>query len=170
MSDTVELIQVEYGPQLDDIRELFLEYARSLDFDLCFQNFDKEMRELPGEYAPPEGRLILCRVQEAAAGCIALKSLGDGICEMKRLFVRPAFRGKGLGITLGRRIVAEARHIGYRAMRLDTIAGKMELAIALYRSLGFHEIPPYYDNPIPNAAFFELDLRPGQGLPLGNGE
>jgi GNAT superfamily N-acetyltransferase len=165
MSDTVELIQVEYGPRLDDIRELFLEYARSLDFDLCFQNFDEELRELPGEYAPPEGRLILCRVQEAAAGCIALKSLGDGICEMKRLFVRPQFRGKGLAITLGRRIVEEARQFGYKAMRLDTIAGKMEPAIALYRSLGFQEIPPYYDNPIPNAVYFELDLRRGQALP-----
>jgi len=162
MSDTVDLIEVEYGPQLDDIRELFLEYARSLDFDLCFQNFDKELRELPGEYARPEGRLILCRVQEAPAGCIALKPLGDGICEMKRLFVRPQFRGKGLGLTLGRRIVDEARHIGYKAMRLDTIAGKMESAIALYRSLGFEEIPPYYDNPIPNAAYFELDLRCGR--------
>ena len=165
MSETVELIQVEYGPRLDDIRELFLEYARSLDFDLCFQNFDEELRELPGEYAPPEGRLILCRVQEAAAGCIALKSLGHGICEMKRLFVRPQFRGKGLAITLGRRIVEEARQFGYKVMRLDTIAGKMEPAIALYRSLGFQEIPPYYDNPIPNAVYFELDLRRGQALP-----
>jgi ribosomal protein S18 acetylase RimI-like enzyme len=159
MSDPVELIKVEYGPQLDDIRELFLEYARSLDFDLCFQNFDKELRELPGEYAPPAGRLILCRVKEGVAGCIALKSLGDGICEMKRLFVRPRFRGQGLGMTLGRQIIGEAQHIGYEAMRLDTIAGKMEPAIALYRSLGFREIPPYYDNPIPNAAYFELDLR-----------
>jgi putative acetyltransferase len=158
MSDTVELIQIERGPQLDDIRQLFLEYARSLDFDLCFQNFDKELGELPGEYAPPQGRLILCRFNGAAAGCIALKSLGGDICEMKRLFVRPQFRGKGLGMVLGGRIVEEARHIGYKAMRLDTIAGKMEPAIALYRSLGFREIPPYYDNPIPNAAYFELEL------------
>jgi putative acetyltransferase len=165
MSDAVELIPVEYGPQLDDIRGLFLEYARSLDFDLCFQNFDRELRELPGEYAPPEGRLILCRVGESAAGCIALKSLGDGICEMKRLFVRPQFRGKGIGVALGRRVIEEAQHVGYKAMRLDTIAGKMEPAIALYRSLGFREIPPYYDNPIPNAAYFELDLRSGHRLP-----
>lgn len=159
MNELIEVIHIEGGPGLEDIRKLFVEYAKSLDFDLCFQNFDKELQELPGRYAAPEGRLFLCRVDGTAAACIALKSIGDGICEMKRLFVRPAFRGKGLGSKLGKYLIDEARQIGYRAMRLDTIAGKMEPAIALYRSLGFKEIPPYYPNPVPNVVYFELQLQ-----------
>ena len=160
MSDVVELVYIESGPELEEIRALFLEYARSLDFNLCFQSFDKELLELPGRYAPPEGRLILCRVNGTAAGCIAVKPLREaGLCEMKRLFVRPEFRGKGIGLKLATRLIEDASQIGYRAMRLDTIAGKMDSAIAMYRGLGFREIPPYYDNPVPNAAFFELTLR-----------
>jgi len=159
MSDVVELVYVESGPQLEEIRALFLEYARSLDFNLCFQSFDKELDTLPGRYAPPQGRLILCRVNGAAAGCIAVKPLRtDGLCEMKRLFVRPEFRGKGIGLKLAARIIEDAKKIGYRAIRLDTITGPMNAAIAMYRSLGFKEIPPYYDNPVPNAAFFEFTL------------
>jgi len=159
MSDAVELIQVTAGPDLEEIRTLFLEYAKSLDFNLCFQNFEQELEKLPGKYAPPQGRLILCRVKAAAAGCIAVQPLGEGICEMKRLYVRPEFRGMQLGLKLAEAIIEEARQIGYSAMRLDTIAGKMEHAITLYRSLGFQDIPPYYANPIPNAAYFELKLR-----------
>jgi putative acetyltransferase len=159
MSDAVELVYVESGPQLEEIRAIFLEYARSLDFNLCFQSFDEELDALPGRYAPPQGRLILCRVNGAAAGCIAVKPLHtDGLCEMKRLFVRPEFRGKGIGLKLALRIIEDAKKIGYRAMRLDTVAGRMDAAIAMYRGLGFKEIPPYYDNPVPNAAFFELKL------------
>lgn len=158
MSEAIELIYVEAGIHIDEIRDLFLEYARSLDFDLCFQSFDKELLELPGPYAPPRGRLILCRVDGSPAGCIAVKPIGDEVCEMKRLFVRPHFRGKGIGFKLASQLIEDARRIGYSAMRLDTIAGKMAPAIALYRSLGFKEIPPYYDNPIPNAAYFELKL------------
>ena len=159
MNDAVELVYVESGPQIEEIRALFVEYARSLDFNLCFQSFDKELDALPGRYAPPQGRLILCRVNGAAAGCIAVKPLRtDGLCEMKRLFVRPEFRGKGIGLKLAARIIEDAKRIGYRAMRLDTITGHMNAAIAMYRSLGFKEIPPYYDNPVPNAAFFELTL------------
>jgi ribosomal protein S18 acetylase RimI-like enzyme len=158
MSDPTDLLVVVQGPELPEIRELFLEYARSLDFNLCFQSFDKEVQNLPGEYAPPHGRLFLCRVDGAAAGCIALKPLSAGICEMKRLYVRPQHRGMRLGQTLVRRIIEEARQVGYTAMRLDTIAGKMEAAIKLYQSLGFQEISPYYDNPIPNAIYFELKL------------
>lgn len=158
MSDSIELVPVENGPDVEEIRTLFLEYAQSLDFNLCFQSFDEELAALPGKYAPPDGRLILCRSQGAAAGCIALKPLENGFCEMKRLFVRPAFRGRGIALKLATRIIAEAREAGYSAMRLDTIAGKMAPAIALYRRLGFREIPPYYDNPIPNAAYFELQL------------
>jgi GNAT superfamily N-acetyltransferase len=152
------LLQVESGPALDQIRSLFLEYAQSLDFDLCFQNFDAELRELPGRYRPPEGRLILCEVDGSAAGCIALKPLEPGVCEMKRLFVRPVFRGRQLGVLLAKHIISEARLIGYSAMRLDTIRGRMDNAIALYSSVGFREIPPYYKNPVPNAFFMELEL------------
>ena len=158
MSDDVEVVDVTDGPALEVVRELFLEYARSLHFDLCFQNFDEELGALPGEYAPPAGRLVLCRVGGVAAGCIALKPLGSGICEMKRLFVRPEFRAQRLGLKLAEHIIEEARQIGYRAMRLDTIAD-MERAIGLYRSLGFKEIPPYYRNPIPNAVYLELTLK-----------
>ena len=158
MSDDVEVVDVTGGPALELVRELFLEYASSLHFDLCFQNFDAELGALPGEYAPPAGRLVLCRVGGVAAGCIALKPLGSGICEMKRLFVRPEFRAQRLGLKLAEHIIREARQIGYTAMRLDTIAGTMERAIGLYRSLGFKEIPPYYRNPIPNAVYLELSV------------
>jgi len=158
MSDDIELVEVCEGPNLDVIRDLFLEYARSLDFNLCFQNFDEELRQLPGEYAPPAGRLVLCRVDGSPAGGIALKPLGHGICEMKRLFVRPEFRSRGLGLKLAEHIIKEARQIGYTAMRLDTIAGKMQRAIDLYHFLGFREIPAYYHNPIPDAVYLELEL------------
>ena len=157
MSEGVELIEIRDGADLHVIQELFLEYARSLDFDLCFQNFDEELRSLPGRYAPPAGRLILCRLDGAPAGCVALKPLGSGICEMKRLFVRPEFRARRLGLQLAQHIIQEARQIGYQAMRLDTIAS-MERAISLYRSLGFKEIPAYYHNPIPDAVYLELLL------------
>ena len=155
---TILLIHVESGRAVEQIRELFLEYARSLDFSLCFQSFDRELRELPGPYAFPDGRLILSLLDGAPAGCIALKKLEPGICEMKRLYVRPEFRGHQLGLKLAARLIEEARRAGYAAMRLDTIPAAMEHAIKLYRSLGFREIPPYYDNPIPQALYLELDL------------
>jgi ribosomal protein S18 acetylase RimI-like enzyme len=155
----VELIHVEVQPQprIDEIRALFLEYARSLDFNLCFQSFDKELEQLPGPYGRPHGRLILCEVDGKPAGCIALKRLEPGICEMKRLYVRPEFRGQQLGFKLVSHLLDEARGAGYRFMRLDTI-GTMHHAIALYLSFGFKEIPPYYDNPIPDARYMELAL------------
>jgi ribosomal protein S18 acetylase RimI-like enzyme len=159
MSDAIEVAYVESGSELEEIRSLFLEYAQSLNFSLCFQSFDKELQDLPGRYAPPQGRLILCRMNGAAAGCIALKPLHNGLCEMKRLFVRPEFRGKSIGLKLVTRLIEDAKQIGYPAMRLDTIAGKMDPAIALYRRLGFKEIPPYYENPVPGAAFFELAIK-----------
>jgi ribosomal protein S18 acetylase RimI-like enzyme len=158
MNRDIRLTYIESGPALETIRALFLEYARSLDFNLCFQNFDKELLELPGPYRPPAGRLILCEVDGQAAGCIALKPLESGACEMKRLFVRPEFRGMHLGLTLARHVVEDAREIGYSVMRLDTIRGKMDNAIALYASVGFKEIPAYYHNPVPNAFFMELKL------------
>jgi len=158
MSKPIELIEAASEPEIEEVRALFSEYAASLHFDLCFQNFDKELRELPGIYAPPRGCLILGRVEGRTAGCIALKPLGGGLCEMKRLFVRPEFRGKQIGFELAVRVISEARQKHYTAMRLDTIAGRMDRAIALYRSLGFREIAPYYNNPVPNAVYFELTL------------
>ena len=158
MNDDIRLTHVQSGPALEDIRALFLEYARGLNFNLCFQNFDRELEELPGPYGLPHGRLILCEVDRRPAGCIAVKRLGSGVCELKRLFVRPEFRRRKLGLKLTQHIIDEARSIGYTVMRLDTIRGTMDNAIALYESLGFREIPAYYQNPIPNASYMELRL------------
>jgi putative acetyltransferase len=158
ISRVIELIHVESGPDIDQIRVLFLEYARSLDFSLCFQSFDRELRELPGPYGLPDGRLILCRFDHALAGCIALKKLDHGVCEMKRLYVRPEFRGHQLGLKLATHLIDEARRAGYVRMRLDTIPDAMSHAVSLYRSLGFKDIPPYYNNPLPQALYLELKL------------
>ena len=158
MNDDIRLTHVQSGSALEDIRALFLEYARGLNFNLCFQNFDRELEELPGAYGMPHGRLILCEVDGRPAGCIALKPLEAGVCELKRLFVRPEFRRRKLGLKLTQHIIEEARSIGYTLMRLDTIRGTMDNAIALYESVGFREIPAYYHNPIPNAFYMELHL------------
>ena len=154
----MELVDVTASDDLAEVRSLFVEYGASLNFSLCFQSFDEELRTLPGAYTPPKGRLILARLEGAAAGCIALKPLDSRTCEMKRLYVRPLYRGRRLGLALVRRLIADARTIGYDAMRLDTIVGPMDQAIALYRVLGFREIEPYYANPIENALYFELTL------------
>lgn len=139
-------------------RELFLEYAQSLGFSLCFQSFDKELATLPGHYAPPDGRLLLPECDGQLAGCVALHKLEEGVCEMKRLYLRPQFRGKGLGRTLVDRIIAEARQIGYSRMRLDTVEPVMKDAVGLYRKIGFREIAPYCANPIAGALYMELLL------------
>lgn len=138
-------------------RALFVEYAESLGFSLCFQGFDRELAELPGCYAPPEGEIFLATVDGDLAGCGAVRPLGSGIAEMKRLFVRPNFRGHQLGRRLAEAIVAHARARGCTAMRLDTIE-TMSAAIALYQSLGFREIEAYYENPLPGVRYFELGL------------
>jgi len=138
-------------------RALFEEYAAWLRVDLCFQGFAAELAGLPGFYAPPQGRLLLALTAREAAGCVALRPREDGICEMKRLFVRPSFRGQGLGKLLVERIVAEARAIGYRAMRLDTLP-PMQAAIRLYESVGFGHCAPYYATPLPETVFMELHL------------
>lgn len=144
--------------QIAQVRELFLEYANSLGFSLCFQSFDQELAALPGDYAPPAGRLILATSNGHPAGCVALHELAPEICEMKRLYIRPQFRGKGLGRELAEKVIAEARQIGYKKLRLDTVEPKMQAAVAMYRQLGFREIPPYRPNPIDGALYMELQL------------
>ncbi|MGE5549592.1 MAG: GNAT family N-acetyltransferase [Bacteroidota bacterium] len=153
----LKIISAETSGQIVQVRELFQEYAVFLGFDLCFQGFEAELAGLPGEYAPPGGRLLLALDDDRAAGCVALRMIAADICEMKRLFVRAEFRGRGFGRALTAAIVQEARSGGYSRMRLDTVPALVE-AIALYRSLGFREIAPYYPNPIPGALFMELDL------------
>jgi len=150
--------QVQSREQVAEIRELFLEYAQSLTFDLCFQSFDKELAGLPGDYAPPEGRLLLAIFDGQTAGCVALHKIENHVCEMKRLYVRPQFRGKGLGKALAERIIHEAREIGYKKLRLDTVEPVMRAAVAMYRQLGFQEIEPYRANPIEGALYMELQL------------
>jgi ribosomal protein S18 acetylase RimI-like enzyme len=147
----------ESAGDLGHVRDLFVEYGASLDFDLGFQGFDEELAALPGAYGPPGGRLFLARADGKLAGGVGLRPLGVGISEMKRLYVRPEFQGLGLGRRLAEATIEAARGIGYRCMRLDTIA-TMCAAQALYRSLGFTEIPPYYDSPLKGAVYFELRL------------
>lgn len=151
--------QASSADKIDAARELFREYEAWLGLDLCFQNFEKELAELPGAYAPPEGRLLLAFDGEQLAGCVALRKLSDDVCEMKRLFLRPQFHGRGLGRQLADRIIEEARRIGYKRMRLDTLPEQMATAITLYGSIGFKQIEPYYNNPVPGALFMELELR-----------
>jgi GNAT superfamily N-acetyltransferase len=144
-------------------RTLFNEYASGLGISLCFQNFDRELNNLPGDYAPPDGRLLLAKDEDdQIAGCIAMRKLGPAVCEMKRLFVRPAYRGTGLGRILVNTIIDEARKLGYTHMRLDTLPGRMDKAIALYQAIGFVDIEPYYKNPVEGAKFMELDLATNQ--------
>lgn len=153
-----DLLQAESPDQIAAIRELFLEYAQSLGFSLCFQGFDQELAGLPGDYAPPHGRLLLATSNGDPAGCVALHRLAEHICEMKRLYVRPEFRGKGLGRKLAKKIIAESRQLGYKKLRLDTVEPVMKMAVAMYRTLGFREIPPYRQNPIEGALYMELQL------------
>jgi len=154
----MEIVQAVTPGQVAEARALFREYASSLGIDLCFQGFEQELVSLPGAYAPPRGRLLLATDSGALAGCVALRPLDDSACEMKRLYVRPEFRGRRAGRRLAERVVAEARSIGYARMRLDTLPSMQE-TIALYRALGFVEIAPYTTNPVPGALFMELALR-----------
>jgi ribosomal protein S18 acetylase RimI-like enzyme len=156
--EVLTFAQAESPAQIGQARELFLEYAQSLGFSLCFQNFEKELAELPGDYAPPAGRLLLAEFETQLAACVALHKLDSGICEMKRLYLRPQFRGKGIGRAMADRIIAEARQIGYQRMRLDTVEPVMKDAVAMYRKLGFKEIAPYCSNPMAGAIYMELTL------------
>lgn len=153
----LEIIPAESPELIAEARQLFVEYAESLGFDLGFQGFGEELAGLPGDYAPPGGCLLLAIHDGRTAGCVAVRDLGKGICEMKRLYVRSGFRGLRIGHALVLAIITRAREIGYDRMRLDTVPA-MEQARALYLSLGFREIPPYRFNPIPGTAFLELDL------------
>jgi GNAT superfamily N-acetyltransferase len=154
----VALVQAESPAQVAQARELFLEYAQSLGVDLCFQNFEQELAGLPGHYAPPSGRLFLAEYDGQLAGCAALRQWQPGVCEMKRLYLRPSFRGKGLGRVIAETIIAQARNAGYQHMRLDTIEPIMKDAVEMYRKLGFKEIAPYRANPIAGAIYMELQL------------
>ena len=154
----LRMTQASSPAQIAQVRELFLEYAKSLGFSLCFQSFDQELAGLPGDYSPPDGRLLIAEYEAELAGCVALHKLEPGICEMKRLYLRPAFRGKGLGRRLAETILNEARSIGYQRLRLDTVERLMRDAVELYRALGFREIAPYRANPMEGTLYMELVL------------
>jgi GNAT superfamily N-acetyltransferase len=149
---------VKTPKHIEIARALFREYAASLGFDLSFQNFEQELAELPGDYAPPGGRLYLAFEKGRPAGCVALRRISDDDCEMKRFYVCPLYRGKGVGKKLATLVIGDARQIGYKRILLDTVPA-MKRAIRLYRVLGFKPIPAYRENPIPGASFMELTLR-----------
>ena len=158
----IELLVPAEQAKFDDTRAIFREYAAQLGVDLCFQGFEEELAGLPGDYAPPDGALLLAFVDGALAGCGAFRPLQDvdyaNACEMKRLYVRPAYRRFGLGRLLARQLMDRAIEAGYSTMLLDTL-DDMEAARNLYETLGFEEIPPYYFNPIPGAHYLKVDLR-----------
>ena len=142
---------------LPEVKALFLEYAKSLGVDLSFQGFDREVEALPGDYVPPLGAILLASANGANVGVVAMRALESGVCEMKRLYVRPEARGSGAGRLLAEAILDAGRRAGYERMRLDTLP-TMSAAYALYRRLGFHEIPPYRHNPIEGTRFLECRL------------
>jgi ribosomal protein S18 acetylase RimI-like enzyme len=153
----MRIVEVERDPWLAATRELLLEYAASLDFRDCFQDFDRELVQLPGAYAPPHGRLLLLLDGEHPAGCVACRRLDEDVTEMRRLYVRPGWRRRGLGRALAEEILVRARQVGYRTMRLET-APSMAAAAALYRSLGFREVAPYHASPVAGGACFARTL------------
>ena len=153
----LKIYPVKNDEDFEIIKGLFVEYADSLGFELCFQNFDEELANLPGDYAPPDGCLLLATYRDKVAVCVGLRKLSDGICEMKRLYVRPDLQGLKIGRALAEAVIERARSIGYARMRLDTVPS-MEVARRLYISLGFNDIEPYRHNPIESAVFMELKL------------
>lgn len=154
----IEIIQAETDEQVAEAKKIFREYEAWLGLDLCFQGFEEELASLPGKYSLPKGRLYLAYSGDEVVGCIALREIERGICEMKRLFLRESARGKGVGNQLIERLTSDARDIGYEKMRLDTYPAKMGIAVSLYESHGFYEIPAYYKNPDDSVLFMELAL------------
>ncbi|MBN2493354.1 MAG: GNAT family N-acetyltransferase [Deltaproteobacteria bacterium] len=153
----MRLRQARGEGELDRVRALFVDYEQELGVDLRFQDFEAELASLPGRYAPPAGGLLLAWEGDQAVGVVGMRSIDQGRCEMKRLYVSPAWRGQGIGRELSEAVVSEARRAGYLAMRLDTL-GRLGEALALYRSMGFREIPPYRENPLEDAVFLELEF------------
>ena len=159
MQRLLKITEPDSPSEMEVIRELWIEYWNWLEFAPCFQDFDQELDALPGKYAPPDGCILLAQYNDTVAGCVSLRKLSDDICEMKRLYVRPSFRGKKIGQSLANAIVKAARQKGYQRMRLDTLP-RMESAISIYKSLGFREINPYTAEPIDEAKYLELLLKP----------
>jgi ribosomal protein S18 acetylase RimI-like enzyme len=161
MSDAIHIQAFSESTELILVRALFAEYACSLNIDLCFQNFEAELQALPGDYAPPRGALMLARAGSELVGCCALRPLDTvdypNACEMKRLYVRPALRGDGVGRRLAEAVMEAAQQAGYAFILLDTLS-EMETARAMYQDLGFTEIPPYYYNPIEGAHYLMARL------------
>ena len=153
----MQIISARTSAHLNEIRTIFREYEQFLDVDLCFQGFEEELANLPGKYASPEGALFLAVEDQSVAGCVAVRALEGNICEMKRLYTRPSYRGKGLGRQLAERVIMEAENLGYTLMRLDT-RESLTSAMALYRSLGFTKTGAYYHNPLQNVIYWELPL------------
>lgn len=154
----IEIVEATSHEDVLEIRRLFCAYADWLNVDLCFQDFEAELASLPGRYAAPHGRLLLAKVNDDIAGCVAVRPLDDGICEMKRLWVEPAFLGRGIGRRLAESIVDSGRELGYTAMRLDTIPKRLKAAGHIYETLGFEEIPDYYRNPLDGVVMYQLTL------------
>jgi len=153
----LKIFPAQTDKDFEAVKQLFVEYADSLGFDLSFQNFEEELAHLPGDYVRPMGCLLLAVYKGQPVGCVGLRKLNEGICEMKRLYVREQFRGLGIGKTLAEAVIEQARKIGYKYMRLDT-AASMDVARALYVSFGFKQTSPYRYNPIEDAVFMELKL------------
>jgi putative acetyltransferase len=154
----VEILQAITPTQIRTLRNLFREYEAFLQVDLCFQRFEEELANLPGRYAPPQGALLLAIAAGEAAGCVAMRPLDAGVCEMKRLYVRPAFLGQGIGKKLALSVIERAEAAGYARMRLDTLE-KLGPALSLYAALGFQKCPPYYENPLAGVVYMERMLR-----------
>lgn len=150
--------QAQTKTEIDEVRSLFREYEAFLDVDLRFQSFEEELSSLPGKYSRPSGDLLIGLDGERTVGCVAVRKLDDGVCEMKRLFVRPEARGTGLGRQLAHEIIVVARELGYSLMRLDTL-DRLEGAMHIYEKLGFRKTEPYYRNPLPGVVYWELDLK-----------
>jgi ribosomal protein S18 acetylase RimI-like enzyme len=163
---SLQIVHADDAEHVEVIRALFREYAESLGFSLCFQNFDEELAQLPGKYSRPRGRLLLARVGDEHAGCVGVQPFLSDICEMKRLYVRPAFRGAGIGRALAEAAICETTEAHYAAIRLDTIEPLMGAAVRMYRTLGFYDIEPYRPNPIAGALYMELrpSSPPGRAL------